>query len=97
MLSLRTTLVFLLALLAGTAGGVLTALAGEGTPRSVLAGLAAAGLAVSFFDRLIAAEPGSEPRSEPGPGPEPGPGGDRRRRAVDAGAGAGVGEGQGHG
>ncbi|MBO0654461.1 hypothetical protein J1792_17235 [Streptomyces triculaminicus] len=83
LLSLRTTLVFLLALLVGTAGGVLTALAGEGTPRSVLAGLAAAGLAVSFFDRLIAAEPGPEP------------GGDRRRGAVDA--GAGVGEGQGHG
>lgn len=83
LLSLRTTLVFLLALLVGTGGGVLTALAGEGTPRSVLAGLASAGLAVSFFDRLIAAEPGPEP------------GGDQRRRAVES--GAGIGKEEGHG
>ncbi|MFD8741685.1 hypothetical protein [Streptomyces sp. NPDC059616] len=40
LLSLRTTLVFLLALLAGTTAGTLTALAGEGTPHSLLAGLA---------------------------------------------------------
>ncbi|MGY3061323.1 flavin-dependent dehydrogenase [Streptomyces sp. TE3672] len=56
LLSLRTTLVFLLALLAGTTAGTLTALAGEGTPHSLLAGLAAAGLAVPFFNRLIDAE-----------------------------------------
>lgn len=53
LLSLRSTLVFLLALLAGAAAGGLTALSGEGTPRSVLAGLAVAGIAVPFFNRLI--------------------------------------------
>ncbi|MFI5774977.1 hypothetical protein ACIA74_42370 [Streptomyces sp. NPDC051658] len=56
LLSLRTTLVFLLALLAGATAGGLTALAGEGTPHSLLAGLATAGLAVPFFNRLIDAE-----------------------------------------
>ncbi|MFJ2605221.1 hypothetical protein ACIQOU_22875 [Streptomyces sp. NPDC091279] len=56
LLSLRSTLVFLLALLAGAAAGGLTALAGEGPPRSLLAGLAVAGLAVPFFNRLIAPE-----------------------------------------
>ncbi|MFF9572037.1 hypothetical protein [Streptomyces sp. NPDC014685] len=55
-MSLRTTLVLLLALLAGAAAGGLTALAGESTPRSLLAGLAAVGLAVPFFNRLIDAE-----------------------------------------
>ncbi|SFX60704.1 hypothetical protein SAMN02787144_1004269 [Streptomyces atratus] len=34
--------------------GGLTALAGEGAPRSLLAGLAAAGLAVPFFNRQLA-------------------------------------------
>ncbi|MFF3940418.1 hypothetical protein [Streptomyces phaeofaciens] len=53
LLSLRSTLVFLLAVLAGAAAGGLTALAGESTPRTVLAGLAVAGLAVPFFNRLI--------------------------------------------
>ncbi|MET9424574.1 hypothetical protein ABZY06_28200 [Streptomyces sp. NPDC006540] len=56
LLSQRATLVFLLALIGGVTAGVLTALAGEGTPRSVLAGLATAGLSVPFFNRLIAAE-----------------------------------------
>ncbi|MEU9314866.1 hypothetical protein [Streptomyces sp. NPDC048295] len=56
LLSLRATLVLLLALLAGAAAGGLTALAGEGAPRSLLAGLAAAGLAVPFFNRLIDTE-----------------------------------------
>ncbi|MFD5768253.1 hypothetical protein ACFWIN_20855 [Streptomyces sp. NPDC127049] len=56
LLSLRSTLVFLLALLAGAAAGGLTALAGEGVPRSLLAGLAVAGLAVPFFNRLIDSE-----------------------------------------
>ncbi|MFI5621602.1 hypothetical protein [Streptomyces sp. NPDC051567] len=65
LLSLRATLVFLLATLAGAGAGVLTTLAGEGTARGVLCGLAAAGLGVPFFDRLIA----------PGPAPDPGPGG----------------------
>lgn len=53
LLSLRSALVFLLALLAGTAAGVLTAVTGEGTARSLLAGLAVVGLTVPFFNRLI--------------------------------------------
>ncbi|MFG2979252.1 hypothetical protein ACGFYY_40485 [Streptomyces sp. NPDC048331] len=56
LLSLRSTLVFLLALLAGTAAGGLTAITGEGNARSLLAGLAVAGLAVPFFNRLIDTE-----------------------------------------
>ncbi|GAA3189220.1 MULTISPECIES: hypothetical protein [Streptomyces] len=56
LLSLRSALIFLLALLTGGAASGLTAVAGEGTARSLLAGLAATGLAVPFFNRLIAAE-----------------------------------------
>ncbi|MYS40168.1 hypothetical protein GTY23_02655 [Streptomyces sp. SID5998] len=56
LLSLRSTLVFLLAMLAGAAAGGLTALAGENTPRSLLAGLAAVGVAIPFFNRLIDAD-----------------------------------------
>lgn len=56
LLTMRSTLVLLLALLAGTAAGGLTALAGEGIPRSLLAALAAVGLAVPFFNRLIDTE-----------------------------------------
>ena len=69
LLSMRSTLVFLLALLAGTAAGALTALAGEGTPRSLLAGLATVGLAVPFFNRLIDTEgSGVQPQSPVGAG-----------------------------
>ncbi|WSJ41333.1 hypothetical protein OG772_36305 [Streptomyces sp. NBC_01321] len=64
LLSLRTTLVFLLALLAGVTAGGLTALAGEGTPRGLLAGLAATGLAVPFFNRLIDTESGGSQQRE---------------------------------
>lgn len=56
LLSLRTTLVFLLAVLGGAVAALLSWMAGEGVPRSVLAGLAAAGAAVSFFNRLIGSE-----------------------------------------
>ncbi|MFJ4343313.1 hypothetical protein [Streptomyces sp. NPDC088915] len=56
LLSLRSTLVFLLAVLAGVVAGGLTAIAGEGAARSLLAGLAAAGLAVPFFNGLISTE-----------------------------------------
>ncbi|QIY53444.1 hypothetical protein HEP86_01610 [Streptomyces sp. RPA4-5] len=56
LLSLRTTLVFLLAVLGGTVVALLSWTAGEGAPQSVLVGLAAAGAAVSFFNRLIVAE-----------------------------------------
>ncbi|MEV6749375.1 hypothetical protein AB0N21_34235 [Streptomyces sp. NPDC051080] len=79
LLSLRTTLVFLLALLAGTTAGTLTALAGEGTPHSLLAGLATAGLAVPFFNHLIDAE-GSQSQQ-------------RERADADADAGEGPGNG----
>ncbi|ARZ72178.1 hypothetical protein M1P56_14935 [Streptomyces sp. HU2014] len=77
LLSQRTTLVFLLASLAGATTGALTALAGEGTPRGVLAGLVAAGLAVRFFDRLVAGEPDT--------------GGPRRHADARTGKGAGHG------
>ncbi|WP_374772249.1 hypothetical protein OG756_03075 [Streptomyces sp. NBC_01310] len=56
LLSLRAALALLPAALAGAVAGVLTAFAGEGTARSLLCGLAAAGLAVPFFDRLVAAD-----------------------------------------
>lgn len=56
LLSLRTTLVFLLAVLGGAVAALLSWTAGEGVPQSVLVGLAAAGAAVSFFNRLIVAE-----------------------------------------
>lgn len=59
LLSLRSALVFLLALVAGGAASGLTAVAGEGLARSLLAGLAATGLAVPFFNHLIAAEGGA--------------------------------------
>ncbi|MFD5753154.1 hypothetical protein [Streptomyces sp. NPDC127033] len=58
LLPLRTALVFLLAALSGAAAGGLTWLAGEGTARGVLAGLAVTGLATPFFDRLITAGTG---------------------------------------
>ncbi|MFD9421915.1 MULTISPECIES: hypothetical protein [unclassified Streptomyces] len=54
LLQLKTALVFLLAALSGTAAAALSWLAGDGSPRSALAGLAVAGLAIPFFDRLIA-------------------------------------------
>lgn len=56
LLSLRSALILLLALLSGGAASGLTAVAGEGAARSLLAGLAATGLAVPFFNHLIAAE-----------------------------------------
>ncbi|MFM9632815.1 hypothetical protein ACKI10_35020 [Streptomyces galilaeus] len=56
LLSQRSALIFLLALLAGGAASGLTAVAGEGAARSLLAGLAATGLAVPFFNHLIATE-----------------------------------------
>ncbi|MEV0280334.1 hypothetical protein AB0I22_28610 [Streptomyces sp. NPDC050610] len=56
LLSLRSALVLLLAVLTGIGAGVLTALAGDGVARSVLCGAAAVGVSVLFFDRLVAAE-----------------------------------------
>ncbi|GAB2769570.1 hypothetical protein [Streptomyces daliensis] len=54
LLTARSALVLLLGLLTGVAAGVLTLLSGGGTARSVLCGAAAAGLAVGFFNRLVA-------------------------------------------
>ncbi|MGW7056738.1 hypothetical protein [Streptomyces sp. NPDC054887] len=56
LLPLRTALVFLLAVLSGVTTGVLSWLAGESIARSLLAGLAATGLSIPFFDRLITRE-----------------------------------------
>ncbi|MFE9663240.1 hypothetical protein [Streptomyces sp. NPDC005955] len=57
LLTVRTALVLLLAVLAGTAVGVLSVLAGEGTARAVLSALAAAGLSLPLAHRMIAPEP----------------------------------------
>nr|WP_046702845.1 hypothetical protein [Streptomyces europaeiscabiei] len=65
LLSLRSTLVFLLAVLAGAAAGALTAWSGEEVPRSVLAGLAVMGISVPFFNRLIAPDRPTHPPLAP--------------------------------
>ncbi|MGW8558160.1 hypothetical protein [Streptomyces tubercidicus] len=74
LLSLRTTLVFLLAVLGGAVAALLSWMAGEGVPQSVFVGLAAAGAAVSFFNRLIVAESerGKAEVGQNGEGPERG-------------------------
>ncbi|MFD6532747.1 hypothetical protein [Streptomyces sp. NPDC060184] len=64
LLPLRTALILLLAALSGLAAGTLSWLAGEGSPRSVLAGLGVAGLAIPFFDRLIASAEATDARTE---------------------------------
>ncbi|MEU9607872.1 hypothetical protein [Streptomyces sp. NPDC048057] len=75
LLSPRSALVLLLAVLAGVGAGVLAALAGEGTARSVLCGLAAAGVAVPFFNGLVAPEaPAPAPPVHPSGRPEGGEG-----------------------
>ncbi|MFJ6485210.1 MULTISPECIES: hypothetical protein [unclassified Streptomyces] len=51
--SLRSTLVLLLALLAGTVPGGLTAVTGAGAARILLAGIAVVGPAVPFFGHPI--------------------------------------------
>jgi hypothetical protein len=66
LLSLRSTLVFLLALLTGVGAGVLTIIAGRDTLRGVLYGAAAVGLAVPFFDRVVAADHRAPDGREPG-------------------------------
>ncbi|MEU7553154.1 hypothetical protein AB0B01_12530 [Streptomyces sp. NPDC044571] len=69
LLSLRSALVFLLALLTGAAAGGLTAVTGEGAARSLLAGFAAVGLGVPFFNRLIDTEVSAlEPSAPAGTG-----------------------------
>ncbi|MFE7122337.1 hypothetical protein ACFU99_43630 [Streptomyces sp. NPDC057654] len=56
LLSPRSALVLLLAVLTGIGAGVLTAPAGNDVARSVLCGATAAGVSVRFFDRLVAPE-----------------------------------------
>ncbi|MFF1273286.1 hypothetical protein ACFVZC_07745 [Streptomyces marokkonensis] len=69
LLTLRSAVIFLLALLTGGAASGLTAVAGEGLARSLLAGLASTGLAVPFFNHLIATEDGAvQPPSTVGAG-----------------------------
>ncbi|MGW1147543.1 hypothetical protein ACWD6I_21385 [Streptomyces sp. NPDC002454] len=60
LLSVRTALVLLLAVLAGTAVGALSALAGDGAARSLLAALTAVGLALPVAHQVIAPEPAGE-------------------------------------
>ncbi|MER6039014.1 hypothetical protein ACWDO6_21265 [Streptomyces sp. NPDC003674] len=54
LLSLRAALILLLGVLVGVGTGVLTVMAGAVAAQAVLAGAAAFGAAVPFFDRLVA-------------------------------------------
>jgi hypothetical protein len=86
LLSLRSTLVLLLAVLTGVGAGVLTKLAGDGTARSLLYGLAAAAAAVPFFDRLVAVDDLGDRRgggTQPGGRPHQGVAGARDRGTGD--------------
>ncbi|MFD7713091.1 hypothetical protein ACFV6E_03815 [Streptomyces sp. NPDC059785] len=56
LLSLRSTVVLLLAVLTGVGTGVLSLVGGSAGAVSVLHGAAAAGLAVPFFNGLVARE-----------------------------------------
>ncbi|MCF3130138.1 hypothetical protein [Streptomyces olivochromogenes] len=58
LLTARSALVLLLAVLSGAIATALSLTAGENASRSTLAGLGAAALAVPFFNRLI--EPDQE-------------------------------------
>ncbi|WP_199583203.1 hypothetical protein [Streptomyces sp. DSM 110735] len=57
LLTARSALVLLLAVLSGAAVAALSLAAGEGVPRSALAGLGAVAPAVPFFNRLIEHDP----------------------------------------
>ncbi|GLW73651.1 hypothetical protein Kpho02_59500 [Kitasatospora phosalacinea] len=59
LLSLRSTLVLTLAVLTGIGAGVLSRMAGAPGAQCVLYAAGAFGLAVPFFDRLVAA-PGDD-------------------------------------
>ncbi|MFJ6212353.1 hypothetical protein ACIQGZ_03330 [Streptomyces sp. NPDC092296] len=62
LLSLRAAVVLLSGTLTGVGAGVLTALGGTAPARSVLYGVGAFGLAVPFFDWLVAGR--DDPREE---------------------------------
>jgi hypothetical protein len=53
LLSLRTTVVLVLAALVGVGAGVLAALAGQPVPAATLVGGGGAGAAIALFHRLI--------------------------------------------
>ncbi|MER6441309.1 hypothetical protein ABT275_33730 [Streptomyces sp. NPDC001185] len=53
LLSMRAALILLMALLVGIGAGVLTALAGAVVAQACLAGAAAFGAAVPFFNHLV--------------------------------------------
>ncbi|MEH0546102.1 hypothetical protein QA802_24420 [Streptomyces sp. B21-105] len=53
LLTTRSALIFLLAVLCGIGAGVLTGLTGPSTAQAVLTGAAGFGLAVPFFNSLI--------------------------------------------
>ncbi|MEU2726006.1 hypothetical protein [Streptomyces smyrnaeus] len=54
LLTARSALVLLLALLTGLAAAALTVWAGSEVPHSVLCGAGSTGLGVGFFNRLVA-------------------------------------------
>lgn len=68
LLSVRAALVLLLAVLTGLGAGLLTRLAGSPIPECLLYGTGAFGLAVGFFDALVA-----DPAAPPGPHRPAGP------------------------
>ncbi|CAL9629025.1 hypothetical protein G3260_006198 [Streptomyces albus] len=57
LLTARSALVLLLALLTGVGAAVLAVWAGSGLPQSLLCGAGSTGLAVGFFDRLVGPDP----------------------------------------
>ncbi|GHJ40968.1 hypothetical protein [Streptomyces sp. TS71-3] len=57
LVSVRTALVLLLAVLSGVGAGLLSASAGAGTAAAVLAGLTTTGGAIAVFNQMIAADP----------------------------------------
>lgn len=63
LLSTRSALVLLLAMLTGIGAGVLSRLAGSPIAQRILYGAGAFGLAVSFFDRLVAGPDEERPGS----------------------------------
>jgi hypothetical protein len=62
---MRSALVLLLAMLVGIGAGVLSRLAGSPAAQCVLYGAGAFGVAVPFFDRLIAAPDTDREESSP--------------------------------
>lgn len=66
LLPLRSALVFLMAVISGLVAGWLCWIAEGSVPRGVLAGLGVFGLAVPFFNRLVASEAAGQSGEEVG-------------------------------